>query len=358
MSAGTSFFFYCSTKFRLMRVVLVRYGELALKSDPVRRLFEHTLLRNIQRALTGERVRMRRVRGRIFLYTRSPVKTARRVSSIPGVISCSPALEVPADPDAIIGAAIRIARRKIRPGQTFAVRARRHGSFPLTSQEINERVGEAVLKAIPGIRVDLRHPQLEIGVEIWDGHAYLFERSLEGIGGLPVGTQGKVLVWFEGRQEDLEAAQLMLKKGCEVELVLRDEKVFKKIKPLLRHHSPLSAILLPTRELQKYLTPHPDHLRRRALTLLLSEIGRLRSTIALVFSDDASTIVQKGLSWVGFVDRSSSLPVLRPLLGGSLLKRIRAAGSRPRPETFSDPGLAAKVEKLVGKIEVKTVWRT
>ena len=43
-------------------LILIRYGELALKSDKVRRRFEKKLVKNIQASIEGE---VRRDQGRI-----------------------------------------------------------------------------------------------------------------------------------------------------------------------------------------------------------------------------------------------------------------------------------------------------
>ena len=52
----------------------------------------------------------------------------------------------------------------LRPGQAFRVRVKRVRSYSreLSTLELEEELGAAVLQAVPGLKVDLRHPQVEL----------------------------------------------------------------------------------------------------------------------------------------------------------------------------------------------------
>ena len=338
-----------------MGVVLVRYGELALKSEPVRRIFEQKLMSNIHGLLRNQAYKLRRVRGRIFVYTRSPKRTAEMLSKLPGVVSCSPAIEVLAELDSITREAVRVMKKHARPNLTFAVRAKRHGACPFTSQEINEKVGRAVLNAVRGVRVDLKKPKLELGIEVWDDRAFIFVETRQGIGGLPVGTQGKVLVWFEGKTRDLEAARQMLKKGCEVELVLPKRETLEKAAPLLKHHSKIEAHILPAGELQTLLHRLPDVARRRAITALMSKLAKQRKADGIVFSEDATTLIKKGLEWLKAVDEPSEVVVLRPLVGAGLVKGVKAQKKVSATLLDQREFDENKIEEILEKAEIGVV---
>ncbi|PKL57572.1 MAG: tRNA 4-thiouridine(8) synthase ThiI, partial [Methanomicrobiales archaeon HGW-Methanomicrobiales-5] len=76
---------------RVKRLVMVRYGELFLKSEPVKHHFIGLLLRNIGKALTasGLKGHYETPRGRILIYGDEPEKIADIVSRIFGIVDVS-----------------------------------------------------------------------------------------------------------------------------------------------------------------------------------------------------------------------------------------------------------------------------
>ncbi len=197
---------------------IIRYGELALKSHRTRIMFEKRLVQNIAAILerAGVKCEIRRVVGRIVL------KTQRRVDvllkRIFGIVSFSPCESCEPDIESIKKLAKRMAKKVIRPGQTFAVRTKRQKKVGPTSQRINEIVGEAVLEATAG-KVRLKDPDHIIGIEIGD-KAYVYVKRVAGPGGLPEGVAGKVLAIIN-RKQDLMAAWSVMRRGCHVRPVLK-----------------------------------------------------------------------------------------------------------------------------------------
>ena len=71
---------------------------------------------------------------------------------------------------------------------------------------------------------DLDEPDVEISVEVRERVAYLFSASLAGPGGMPLGTQGRVLCDLPS-ERGIASAWLMMKRGCSVLLMCDDDKV-------------------------------------------------------------------------------------------------------------------------------------
>ena len=90
-------------------------------------------------------------------------------------------------------------------------------SVPITftSMDVAVKVGEAVLNANQerGVKVDIHYPDKEIFVEVRDNQTFIFSQYCDGTGGLPMGSQGKVLVVLE-KDTDALAAWLIMKRGC------------------------------------------------------------------------------------------------------------------------------------------------
>ena len=89
------------------------------------------------------------------------------------------------------------------------------GKHDFTSQEMAAHCG-GVVRSVVLAPVDLTNPDLTIFVEIRDNDAYIYHEKIKGPGGLPLGTQGKVVVLLSSGIDSPVAAYLMMKRGCEV----------------------------------------------------------------------------------------------------------------------------------------------
>jgi len=200
------------------RLVMVRYGELFLKSEPVKYHFIGILLRNIRRALAAADLsaRCESPRGRILIYGDCPDEIAAVVSRVFGVVDVSIATITDTAPDILCKEAVELARSHVHTGTRFAVRVKRQKKVGPTSQELGARIGSAIWDAIPGLTVDLDSPQYEVFVEIRDLGGVVYDSRRAGPGGLPLGTQGRVLSLLSAGIDSPVASWLAMKRGCEV----------------------------------------------------------------------------------------------------------------------------------------------
>jgi len=212
--------------FAMVALLLVRYGELALKSPPVRREFESALRRNLldQFVREGLPARIRSDRGHLYVETDDGERGTNLVRRVFGVTSVSRVEEVPSDPAAIRARLLELAALRLAPGVSFAVRARRTGQHAFTSQQLAGDLGAAVLEefADRALTVDLERPTVELFVEVRGPRTYLsFDRS-PGPGGLPLGVAGRLVALVDGPRGAL-GAFFMMKRGCRVALVALPE---------------------------------------------------------------------------------------------------------------------------------------
>jgi tRNA uracil 4-sulfurtransferase len=206
----------------MAELFLVRYGELALKSPPVRREFERSLRRNIvaQFLREGTPVRLRSDAGHLYAEVDDPAIAERLLRRVFGVTSVSRVYEVPTDRATVRDRLLELADPRLRPGATFAVRARRTGSHPFTSQELARDLGGDVLErfADRNLKVNLGTPDVELFVEVRGPRTYLYFDRSAGPGGLPLGVAGRLVALVDGPRGAL-GAYLMMKRGCRVSLV-------------------------------------------------------------------------------------------------------------------------------------------
>ena len=205
----------------MTELLLVRYGELALKSAPVRREFESALRRNIVQQFVAEglELRLRSDRGHLYAEVANAARGARLVRRVFGVTSVSLVHEVPTEREPLRTRLLELAGPRLVPGASFAVRARRTGSHPFTSQELARDLGSDVLEAFPDrhLHVDLTAPDVELFVEVRGPRTYLYFDRLSGPGGLPLGVAGHLVALVDGERGAL-GAYLMMKRGCHVAL--------------------------------------------------------------------------------------------------------------------------------------------
>ena len=132
-----------------MPTLLVRYGEIGLKSNRVRRRFEDALVSDIRRkhAVAGVQCIIESTRGRIFVDSDDWRRSCEILSKTFGVVSFSPTTKVGSSMDELVEETVRFAEPLLTERASFAVRARRSGTHPYTSQEVCERVGSAILSS-------------------------------------------------------------------------------------------------------------------------------------------------------------------------------------------------------------------
>jgi thiamine biosynthesis protein ThiI len=282
-------------------ILILRPGEAFLKSERVRRRWEECLLRNIREVLERIEFSITTERGRIYLKT-SSVVAPRRLQWVPGIASISPAVQTKAKPDIIVAEAVKLARRHLRSGMTFAVRARCVDQ-PFSGRWLEEEIGKRVLSSVQGTRVDLSSPSLTLEVEVRGERAYLFWRRMEGMGGLPVGAEGLVSPLCTGKPEEVIATWYMLKRGCSVHPIILSPHPERVISQLKKLHQPMRGFSV-----------YIDVRSWRGLALGMKTAGELGKKVgarAVVRGDWLDELSPELFE----LDGLCPLPVLRPLVG-------------------------------------------
>lgn len=318
-----------------MDAVLVRYGELFLKSEPVKRRYIDILLRNIRRALDagGYAYQIEVYRGRILIEGDDLAGICNAVSRIFGVVSVSPCIRTAPDVGEIRATAVHRALSRLKPGMAFAVRARRAGLSGFTSQELGKWIGSDIFDGLDGLEVDLKNPDYEIFVEARDIGGLVYDERVDGPGGLPLGTQGHVLSLLSPGIDSPVASWLMMRRGCDVTHLHLDggrwmgEDVWQ---GAIENHRRLSAWCLgqPLTLLAVTLEPFFDRLTemrnskyrcilcKRFMLRVAGCVARDRGALAIVTGDSIGQVASQTLVNMGVIEaaNTSGIPVVRPLI--------------------------------------------
>ena len=206
--------------------ILIRYGEIGIKSSQLQQRLEQLLEENLTavlRAMDTDDV-VRRERTRLYVET-TPNRidsVTEAVTQVPGVVSASPAVRTEPTLAAIKEVLVETAVERIDSG-TLAVRARRAGEkevHPFTSTELEQEGGAAVVEALreKGVtpEVDLETPDTTLYIECREHDAYVFLEKENGPGGFPVGSQEPMVALLSGGIDSPVAAWSAMKRGCPI----------------------------------------------------------------------------------------------------------------------------------------------
>jgi thiamine biosynthesis protein ThiI len=317
-------------------MIVVRYGELSLKGKN-RSQFEDVLIRNIRAAAARfDGVKVLKKRGRLFVVAASRVmELARRLQDVPGITSVSPAWGAEPELGAIEAVAARLVTdlaRTLPPGSrpSFRVRTSRADKrFPLRSTEVDRAVADRVLPLLGEVEVSMRDADLELGIEVRKGRAYLFLQRLPGPGGLPVGTLGRVMCLISGGIDSPVAAYMAMKRGARVHYVTyhsypyigeaSKKKVVDLVRRLARFQPTSRLFVVPFTEVQTAVRDSaPEAYRtvlyRRFMQRIASRLAMRNRCKALLTGESLAQVASQTLDNMSCIERASELPVLRPLL--------------------------------------------
>jgi thiamine biosynthesis protein ThiI len=308
--------------------VLVRYGEIFLKSEPVRRIYEKILVKNIKFVLKREKIKfsVRSERGRIFVETEEIEKACEVLKNVVGIVSVSPCFHLnTSELNKIKKFVEENYKSWIKPKQTFAVSARRFGNQRYTSKKLEEEVGNVVKR-----KVDLENPDVTIFIEVRGRNTYIYTKIFKCLGGMPIGTSGKVVALLSGGIDSPVAAFLAMKRGCKVVFLhfhsfpLVSNKSIEKakeiVKVLNKYQFKSVLYLVPFHEIQIKIktTINPKYriiLYRRFMLKIAEYIAKEENVKALVTGESLAQVSSQTLDNIATIEEVTNMPILRPLIG-------------------------------------------
>ena len=318
-----------------MGLILLRYGELGLKGRN-RGAFVRQLRRNLRACLKahGLAADVVSVGQRVYVRTSQVEAALAPLSRVFGLVSLSPVTEVAPNMEAIAAACVDQAEEAgVGTGLSFRVLARRTDkTFPYISPEISRLAAEAIYEAVGG-RIDLsKRADVTIGVEVGQTTALVYGRVVTGFGGLPVGTEGRVIALISGGIDSPVAAWMMMKRGCGViplhfrQSESEERKALDNVEVLARYSYGwrLRATVLDHGEA---IGPTLARLRtigeerwscvfcKRALLLKACELADDLGAQAVVMGDSLGQVASQTLANIEVISYGMPKPILRPLIG-------------------------------------------
>ncbi|HJJ38893.1 MAG TPA: tRNA 4-thiouridine(8) synthase ThiI [Methanocorpusculum sp.] len=312
--------------------VMIRVGELWLKSEPVKRQFIKTLITNLKSALEAAEVpgKIEVFRGRILIYGDADA-IAAVVSRVFGAVDVSKCLLSENTPESIAAAAVSLAKEHLRAGMRFAVRARRQFVEGFTSQQLAAFVADRIWDVVPDFVVDLNNPEYEIFVEAREFGGIVYDERIAGQGGLPLGTAGRAAVLLSAGIDSPVAAWLMMRRGVTMSGVFADSGSFagSASRDLAKDNARILSLWCPGRafplwivNVEPFLLAMREHCDRhytclfckRFMIRVAEYIAKRNRLEAVVTGENIGQVASQTLQNMRVITASSDLPILRPLL--------------------------------------------
>lgn len=314
-------------------MLLLRFGEFTLKGKN-RSRFEKTVLRHVKEMVKPyPKANLSKEFGRIYveLNGEPAEELIMALKNVFGIASISPVKVAQSEFEDIL-AVSRNFLKIIAPaaGTSFKVNARRvWKGFPHGSLEMNKLISTPLLQGYPGLLVDVKSPQLEMKIEIREGHTYIFCENIAGVGGFPLGTNGKAMLLLSGGIDSPVAGWSSMRRGLEVECVhfysypytseLARQKVVDLTRVLSRYAGAIKLHLVPFTEVQTSFTGIGQDnliitLMRRAMLRIATRLAEQEGALALVTGESLGQVASQTLSSMNVIGRATVLPLLRPLI--------------------------------------------
>lgn len=328
--------------------VLVRYDEIALKSRSVRRRLEDLLISRLEEAMRYDGVdfeAVRRYAGRIVVFCDSGEQAAESTARVFGVVSTSPTEIRDVTFDKAVDLLGRVGGELLEGGKSFAIRSRRVGNHDFTSIDLAEEAGAQVQRRTSAT-VDLDDPDVELFVEIRGDTGFFFLEKVQGPGGLPLGSQGKMVALVSGGIDSPVATWSMMRRGAEAVPVFFDNAPFTDGTTRSRAMGSIEDLASwAHRPLESYVVPHGRALEAilkkadRKLTCVLcrrmmyrvgERIAELMGCDGIVTGESLGQVASQTHSNLKTEDEVTSLPVYRPLIGmdkREIIDRAREIGT-------------------------------
>ena len=334
----------------MRELLLVRYGEIFLKGLN-RPYFLRELVKRVRHAVKDVGGSVWLHDSRIFVSDFTDLEACiGRVTKVFGVHSVCPAVEMPKeDFDAICTQAVSMMQGLCG---TFKVSARRSDKrYPMNSPEINEEMGGRILDACPGLRVDVKHPEHVLNVEIRD-QCYLYVRVVMAAGGMPVGTNGRATLLLSGGIDSPVAGWMIAKRGVQISAVhfhsypYTSDRAKEKVLTLARtlsesccgirvHIVPFTKIQMEIHE--KCPEEYTTLIMRRFMMRIAERVARLEHAEALITGESIGQVASQTMQALGTTDAVVDMPVFRPLIGFDKAEIIEIARKIDTYETSSLP---------------------
>lgn len=364
--------------------IMVRYGELSTKGKN-KKDFIKQLGQNTRKALHQfDEIEVKAQHDRLHVTLNGADSTAvmDRLKGVFGIENFSPSVKVEKDIAAIKATALAMVQEIFTPGMTFKINTRRQDKqFEYDTNHLNDLLGGYILENVPGIQVKMKQPDLTLRVEVRLNGVFLSGQTIQGAGGLPVGTGGKAVMMLSGGIDSPVAAYYGMRRGVKLDMVhffsppYTSEQALAKAKELTArlagYSGSIQFIQVPFTKIQETIKEKVPEgylmtIQRRLMLRLAAAVAGRRHAKGIFNGESLGQVASQTLESVAAINDVTSMPILRPLLSMDKTEIIKVAENidtydlsilpyedcctiftPPAPKTHPDLEKSRKYEKYI-----------
>ncbi len=370
-----------------MQEFIVRYfPEILLKSRSVRQYCTKRLIWNIERLLKAIHpschVERRWAEARVTCPKEVVAQVKEILAHTPGIDKSMSIVRSPWETlEDIAEKAVELYGGMIQ-GKTLAVRVKRpKKKTGFTSQQAEREIGGRLMSLGLAKKVDLTHPEIKIEIVVEEQEALFFHERIPGLGGFPLGTQGRCLSMISGGYDSSVASFKSIRRGMVTHFLffnlggIAHERAVKQHAYYLwkrfgASHS-VKFVSVPFEEVVAEILDKVDDgymgvFIKRAFLKAATPIAARLNCPAIVTGEAIAQVSSQTLANLQIIDTATDRLVVRPLIVADKQETIRECG-RIGTRAFADrmpeycavissrPTIAANAEKMA-KEEEKFPW--
>lgn len=320
----------------MYKAFLIKYAEIGVKGKN-RYLFEDALVNQIKYALKKceGTFSVHKTQGRIYVDALTEFdfeETVEHLQRVFGISGICPVVYVEDEGFEKLCEDVIRYLNEIYPehNQTFKVQARRaRKNYPKESMVINMDLGEAILNAFPGMRVDVHDPDILLNIEVRE-KIYIYSETIPGPGGMPVGTGGKAMLLLSGGIDSPVAGYMIAKRGVKIDAVYFNappytserakQKVIDLARIVSRYTGPIYLHVINFTDIQLYIyekCPHEELtiIMRRYMMRIAEHIAKETECLGLITGESIGQVASQTMHSLVATNEVCELPVYRPLIG-------------------------------------------
>ena len=311
--------------------IMVRYGELSTKGKN-RKDFIGRLAGNVTKVLRDfpqVEIHPRHDRMHIVLNDAPFAEVDKRLKKVFGIQTYSPTIKVEKTLAKIEETALALMKETFKKGMTFKVNTKRSDhQFLYDTNELNKMVGDYLFANMENLKVEMKHPDIVLRIEVRKDAVYISNQLLHGAGGMPVGTGGRAVMMLSGGIDSPVASYLALKRGVDIDMVhfysppYTTEKALNKAKELTgilaNYAGKINFIAVPFAEIQETIKEKiPEGylmtVQRRFMLQLADKIRAKRRGLAIFNGESVGQVASQTLESMAAINDVTTTPVVRPV---------------------------------------------
>lgn len=323
--------------------ILIRYGELSTKGRN-KKMFTQKLASNIKKALV-DFPQVKVIPDYDFMYLdlhEAPEEAViEKVKPIFGIQSISPVYIVEKDMEVAKKVVLDLLSQEDLEGKTFKIMTRRSDhTFEMDTNQINLFLGDAVLEAFPDIKVQLKQPDMTVRIDVRREHLMVSLKTIQGAGGLPVGTSGRVMLMLSGGIDSPVAGYLAMKRGMEIQCVhfasppYTSPQALEKTKLLAakiaRFGGSIQFLTVPFSRIQEEIKKSVPEaylmtIMRRFMLRITDQLRENARALAIANGESVGQVASQTLDSMVAINDVTNTPIIRPVATMDKLDIIKVA---------------------------------